>query len=104
MTDFKLSVDSRKRIETMVRTNDGFEIAEVDMRLRGPGDIFGTQQSGMPIKFRIANLLTDSKILQVARMKAQDVLDDDPFLEKPENLLLAKAVEKEIMRSWSSVS
>ncbi len=104
MTDFKLSADSRKRIETMVQTNNGFQIAEVDMRLRGAGNIFGTQQSGTPINFRIANLLTDGKILAEARKKANQVLDNDPMLQKPINQNLAIKVQNEIKSSWGNVS
>ena len=67
MSSYKLSNESRKRLETMVRTNDGFEIAEVDMKLRGPGDLEGTQQSGMGFDLKIANLAKDGEILQLAR-------------------------------------
>ncbi|MBN2890850.1 MAG: ATP-dependent DNA helicase RecG [Bacteroidales bacterium] len=104
MTGHKLSSDSKKRISTMVQTNNGFEIAEVDMRLRGPGDVFGTQQSGTPITFRIANILTDGKILFAARQKATQVLEDDPLLVKPQNKNLAIKVESEIRSSWGNVS
>ncbi len=104
MTGHKLTTDSKKRIGTMVQTNNGFEIAEVDMRLRGPGDIFGKQQSGIPLKFKIANLLTDVKILSSARRKAIETLDNDPFLEQKENLKLAQKVKKEISESWGNVS
>lgn len=103
MTGNKLSSDSRKRIETMVRTSNGFEIAEVDMRLRGPGDIFGTQQSGIPLNFKLANLLTDGKILQIARKKAMDLLNIDPEFEMPENKLIGKKVVREISKSFGNV-
>ena len=76
MSSYKLSNESRKRLETMVRTNDGFEIAEVDMKLRGPGDLEGTQQSGMGFELKIANLSKDGEILQLARNVANDILDD----------------------------
>jgi ATP-dependent DNA helicase RecG len=88
MSSYKISNESRKRIETMVRTNDGFEIAEVDLQLRGPGDIEGTQQSGLGINLNIANLGKDGEILRIARNIASDILDDDPRLEKEENKLL----------------
>lgn len=104
MTGHKLSSDSKKRISTMVQTNNGFEIAEVDMRLRGPGDVFGTQQSGTPITFRIANILTDGKILVTARQKATQVLEEDPLLEMQKNKNLAIRVQNEIKNSWGNVS
>lgn len=104
MTGYKLTSDSKKRISTMVQTNNGFEIAEVDMRLRGPGDIFGTQQSGTPINFRIASLLTDGKILVAAREKANEILDEDPNFQKAENKNLGIRVHKEIRSSWGNVS
>jgi ATP-dependent DNA helicase RecG len=104
MTGQKLNEDARKRLSTMVKTNDGFEIAEVDLRLRGPGDMFGTQQSGSPINFKIANILTDVKILQVARQKASEILTDDPFLKKEENKNLNVQVQKTLRQSWGLVS
>ena len=84
MTSHKLSADSKKRIETMTRTNDGFEIAEVDLNLRGPGDIMGTQQSGI-LNLKIADLLKDKDILQSARQYAKKVLQNDPTLVAPEH-------------------
>ncbi|MCX7547722.1 ATP-dependent DNA helicase RecG [Xanthomarina sp. F1114] len=84
MTSHKLSSNSKKRIETMCRTNDGFEIAEVDLNLRGPGDIMGTQQSGV-LNLKIADLLKDKDILQSARYYAKKVLQKDPRLVSPEN-------------------
>lgn len=92
----KISADARKRLETMVRTNNGFEIAEVDMKLRGAGDIFGTQQSGSPINFKIANLMTDFKILEWARQEAEKILDNDPELQKPENKPIAHKIKNQI--------
>ncbi|MEL7269420.1 MAG: ATP-dependent DNA helicase RecG [Bacteroidota bacterium] len=85
MTGHKLSDDAKTRLETMVRTNDGFEIAEVDLKLRGPGDLMGTQQSGM-LNLKIADIVKDNQILKTARHKAIQVLKEDPKLEKPENL------------------
>ncbi|PIF02324.1 MAG: ATP-dependent DNA helicase RecG [Draconibacterium sp.] len=90
LSSYKLGVESKKRLETMVNTNDGFEIAEVDMKIRGPGEIDGTQQSGIGFDLKIAKLSTDGKILQMARDMAMDILDDDPRLEKEENKLLRK--------------
>lgn len=106
MSSFKLSQESRKRIETMVRTNDGFEIAEVDLKLRGPGDIEGTQQSGLGFNLKIANLGKDGEILQHARNIANDILDDDPLLEKEENKLLKYHLlgMKSTEFDWSNIS
>ena len=93
MSQVKLSADSRKRLETMVSTNDGFEIAEVDLKLRGPGDIDGTMQSGSPIDLKLASLSTDSQLLQYARNVAKDVLSIDPLLSLPQNILLSKRLQ-----------
>ncbi len=84
MTDYKLGKDTKVRIETMVRTNNGFEIADIDLKLRGPGDLMGTQQSGV-LDLLISDLSKDAKILQEARYAAQQLLEEDPTLEKPEN-------------------
>ena len=90
MTSFKLSSDSKTRMETMVATNDGFEIAEVDLRLRGPGDLMGKQQSGV-LNLQIADIVRDRDILQLARNHAMKILKSDAPLEKPENETLRKA-------------
>jgi ATP-dependent DNA helicase RecG len=105
MSSFKLSADGRERINTMVRTNNGFEIAEVDLKLRGPGDIQGTQQSGI-INLRIADLAKDGKILQTAREIAARILDDDPNFQRPEHLPLARQLQKEknVYKGWSRIS
>jgi ATP-dependent DNA helicase RecG len=105
MTGYALGQEARTRMETMVRTNDGFEIAEVDMRLRGPGDIQGTQQSGKPI-FQITNLSKDGQILAAARNAAIDLLADDPKLEKRENALTKHHLVKEMKDrpNWARVS
>ncbi len=84
MTSHKLSNDSKIRLETMVKTNDGFEIAEVDLKLRGPGDIMGTQQSGV-LNLKIADIIKDNDILQSARFYAKKILQSDPALSKQEN-------------------
>ena len=84
MTSYKLSNDSKVRLETMVKSNDGFEIAEVDLRLRGPGDIMGTQQSGI-LNLKIADIVKDKAILQQARYTAKKVLELDPALSLPEH-------------------
>jgi ATP-dependent DNA helicase RecG len=85
MTSTQLSNKSKERIQTMVRTNNGFEIADVDLKLRGPGDLLGVQQSGV-LDFKIANLAQDSDLLQEARMAAQQLLKEDPTLTHPKNL------------------
>ena len=88
MSSYKIANDTRKRLQIMGDSTDGFVIAEADLNLRGPGDLDGTQQSGLPFDLKIANIATDSGILQVARQVAKEVLDDDPTLQKPENLIL----------------
>ncbi|MFC2176135.1 ATP-dependent DNA helicase RecG [Bacteroidota bacterium] len=105
MSGYALSADAKTRLETMVRTNDGFEISEVDMKLRGPGDIQGTQQSGKPI-FRISNLIKDGQILVAARAAAIDLLTDDPDLNKPENALTKEHLKAEMKNrpNWARVS
>jgi ATP-dependent DNA helicase RecG len=90
MTSHKLSNDSKIRMETMVRTNDGFEISEVDLKLRGPGDIMGKQQSGV-LNLQIADLVKDKDILQLARHHAIKLLKDDAPMEKPEHAKLREA-------------
>ncbi|KAA6301797.1 MAG: ATP-dependent DNA helicase RecG [Candidatus Ordinivivax streblomastigis] len=94
LTRYELSENTRKRIAIMTETNDGFLIAEEDLKLRGPGDLDGTQQSGVPFNLKIANLSHDGEILSQARDLAREVLDDDPLLEKPQNALLKKQLEK----------
>ncbi|WP_431121321.1 ATP-dependent DNA helicase RecG [Flagellimonas flava] len=90
MTGNKLSEDAKTRLQTMTRTNDGFEIAEVDLKLRGPGDLMGTQQSGL-LNLKIADIVKDNQILQTARYHAIQLLKEDPRLEKPENLPIRSA-------------
>lgn len=106
MSSYKISNESRKRLETMVRTNDGFEIAEVDLQLRGPGDLEGTQQSGLGLNLNIANLGKDGEILRIARDTASDILDADPHLQSRENQLLAYHLErmKTTEFDWSVIS
>ncbi len=104
MTGYKLGQDSRLRMETMVRTNDGFEISEVDLKLRGPGDIEGTQQSGV-LDLKLANLAQDGQILQLARQAAQSILDEDVNFELEKN----KVFENELLLlqknkpNWSKI-
>jgi len=106
MSSYKLGNESKKRLATMERTNDGFEIAEVDMKLRGPGDIEGTQQSGIGFDLKIANLAKDGEILQMARNEAKTILDDDPALQKPENQLLLSALltSQKTEFDWGNIS
>lgn len=94
MTSYKLSNDSRKRIETMTSTNDGFEIAEADLKLRGPGDIEGTQQSGLTCSLKVANLGKDARILNEASRIANEILSDDPDLQKEDNQLFATQIKR----------
>ncbi len=105
VTASKLSKEGRTRIETMVRTNDGFEIAEVDLKMRGPGDIKGTQQSGM-LDLKIADLAKDQIILTNARNFAKEILTEDPNLALPKNAMLRKAAEKlkKNSNNWSRIS
>ena len=94
MTSNKLSDDARQRISTMVRTTDGFEIAEADLKLRGPGDLEGTQQSGIPFELKIAHLGKDSQILHYARKTVIEVLEEDPLLDQPKNAILVVQLKK----------
>ncbi|MBI3219132.1 MAG: ATP-dependent DNA helicase RecG [Bacteroidetes bacterium] len=105
MTDHKLSAESKTRIETMVRTNNGFEIAETDLKLRGPGDLMGTQQSGA-LDLLIADLGKDGELLQQAREVAQAVLEKDPLRQQPENRLILQQIEsiKKAAVNWSRIS
>jgi ATP-dependent DNA helicase RecG len=105
MTNYKLSADSKKRIDTMVRTNNGFDIAETDLQLRGPGDLMGTQQSGV-LDLLIADLGKDTKLLQLARETALQLLEKDPQLSDPENDLIRAQVErmKKSAVNWSRIS
>ena len=106
VTGYKLAEDSRKRLEIMVRTNDGFEIAEADLKLRGPGDLEGTQQSGVAFDLKIANLAQDGQLLQYVRDVAQTVIDTDPDGTLPENEVLwrqLKALRKTNV-NWAAIS
>lgn len=106
MTGHKLSKESRHRIELMCATENGFELAEEDMKMRGPGDLEGTQQSGLPISLNIASLAKDGVLLNTARAAAEAVLDADPKLEKRENSLLLKELRKEKyqIKDYSKIS
>jgi ATP-dependent DNA helicase RecG len=105
MTGFKLGNDSKTRIETMCKTNDGFEIAEVDLKLRGPGDIMGKQQSGV-LNLQIADLVKDKEILLLAREHAIKLLKDDAAMAKPEHQKM-KAIFMEMSAKkniWNYIS
>lgn len=105
MSKEKISNEARLRLETMVRTNDGFEIAETDLKLRGPGDIEGTRQSGI-LDLKLADLTKDEKILSFSRKLATRILTDDPVLEKPENDRLARQLRylHKHTTNWSRIS
>ena len=105
MTGHKLSEEARTRLETMCRTNDGFEIAEVDLKLRGPGDLMGTQQSGL-LNLKIADIVKDNPILKLARYHAIQLLKNDPKLEKGENQPVSRAYAKLIKNKaiWGYIS
>ena len=106
VTGFKLAEDTRKRIEIMVRTNDGFEIAEADLKLRGPGDLEGTQQSGMAFDLKIADLVRDGQILQLARDVAERIIEEDPSCELPKYELLWHQLKnlRKTNINWSAIS
>ncbi len=105
MTSYKLSAEGKLRMETMVRTNDGFEIAEVDLKLRGPGDLAGTTQSGV-LDLSIADLAKDAQILYAARNMAQELISDDPHLTKPENAPIVQFFNSYFRSetNWSKIS
>jgi ATP-dependent DNA helicase RecG len=105
LTDYKLSSDAKTRLKTMVETSDGFKIAEVDLKLRGPGNMMGTQQSGV-LNLKIADIVKDTAILTKARNAALDLLAEDPELSKPENKIIGHTYT-EIQKTsglWSNIS
>ena len=106
MSGYKLSEEGRKRLDTMVATTDGFEIAEVDLKLRGPGNIEGTQQSGVPFNLKIAHLGKDGQILQLARDTAEAIVTEDPDLKLEKNFIFTKHIKKGNPNriSWGSIS
>ena len=106
VTGYKLSEDTRKRIEIMVRTNDGFEIAEADLKLRGPGDLEGTQQSGVAFDLKIADIARDGQLLQHVREVAQRVVDADPEGTLPENEVLWRQLKllRKTNVNWAAIS
>ena len=106
LTSYKLSDEGRKRIEIMVSSNDGFEIAEADLKMRGPGDLEGLQQSGVPFDLKIADLGKDVQILEYARQIAGECLEKDPDLFLPENALMAEELKKRYGKkiNWGAIS
>ncbi len=90
----------------MVRTNDGFEIAEADLKLRGPGDLEGTQQSGIAFDLKIANLARDGQLLQYVRSIAEDIVDNDPSAQSPENEILWRQLKslRKTNVNWAAIS
>lgn len=106
MSKHEIARETRRRLELMTRTTDGFEIAEADMKWRGPGDIEGTMQSGIAFDLHIANLAQDGQIIQLARDNAEMLLKDDSDLTLPENRTFAVSLQKELARSadWSRIS
>ena len=106
MSGNKISAEGQERLKTMVRTTDGFEIAEVDLKLRGPGDLMGTQQSGM-LELKIADIMKDNAILQYARQLALTLLEEDPELKLPKNkAILNRITKKSAINNleWSRIS
>jgi ATP-dependent DNA helicase RecG len=106
VTSYKLSETTRKRIDIMCETNDGFRIAEADLKLRGPGDLEGTQQSGIAFDLKISNIAQDGQIITIAREDAQRVIDNDPDCNSPENSILWARL-KELRKTdvnWSAIS
>ncbi|MBR1487495.1 MAG: ATP-dependent DNA helicase RecG [Bacteroidales bacterium] len=104
--DVKTSKEAQQRLDLMCATEDGFEIAEQDMKMRGPGDLEGTQQSGLPISLNIASLAKDGQILTEARLYAERILDADPGLEKPQNAPLVRELRKDKyeIKDYSKIS
>lgn len=106
VTGYKLSEETRKRIDIMCDTNDGFRIAEADLKLRGPGDLEGTQQSGMAFDLKIANIARDGQLVQLARTEAQAIIDADPQCEHPQNSPLWNRLRelKKTHINWAAIS
>jgi ATP-dependent DNA helicase RecG len=104
--DIKVSKESQKRIDLLCSTEDGFELAEADLKMRGPGDLEGTQQSGLPVTLNIASLAKDGILLGEARRYAEKVLDADPSLTQPHNAPLQKELRKEKyeIKDFSNIS
>ena len=106
MTPPKLSEDTRKRMDIMCQTTDGFEIAEADLKLRGPGDLEGTAQSGMAFTLKIADIARDGQLVQLARDEARRIIDEDPDCNKAENALLWQHLDslRKTQTNWGAIS
>ena len=106
LTNFELTKDTRQRMDIMVETNDGFRVAEADLKLRGAGDLEGTQQSGTPFDLRIANLATDGRLLELARQAAMEILDKDPLLEDEMNRIYKRQLDllRQEVHNWGDIS
>ncbi len=106
VTNHKLTKETSKRIDIMCDTNDGFEIAEADLKLRGPGDLEGTQQSGVAFDLKIADIARDGQIVQMAREEAQKIIDDDPTCQKSEYNLLWNRLKmlRNTNINWAAIS
>ena len=106
LTKFEISKDTRKRMDIMVATNDGFRIAEADLQLRGPGDLEGTQQSGLPFELHIASLTHDGQILEIARQTALSILDADPLLDEMHNRIYKQRLDllRQTVVNWGEIS
>ena len=106
MTSYKITQDTRKRLEIMAETNDGFRISEADLQMRGPGDMEGTQQSGIAFNLKIANIAKDGQILQLARDMAREIIENDPYLEQPQHYILKKELNRLFAKqvNWSQIS
>lgn len=106
VTNYKLSEDTRKRIDIMCDTNDGFRIAEADLKLRGPGDLEGTQQSGIAFDLKIANIARDGQLVQLARQEAQAVIEADPRCSLPQYAPLWSRLRelKKTNINWAAIS
>lgn len=106
VTKYQLSADTRKRIQIMTETNDGFEIAEADLKLRGPGDLEGTQQSGVAFDLRLANLARDGQVLQLARNTAWRILDEDPQASRSDCAVVWRRLQalRKTNINWSAIS
>ena len=106
LTKFEISKDTRKRMDIMVATNDGFRIAEADLQLRGPGDLEGTQQSGLPFELHIASLTHDGQILEIARQAALSILDADPLLDEMHNRIYKQRLDllRQTVVNWGEIS
>ena len=106
VTTYQLRADTRKRIDIMCETNDGFRIAEADLKLRGPGDLEGTQQSGMAFDLKIADIARDGQLVQMARDEAQAIITSDPLMQNPDNAIFVRRLYelRKTNVNWSAIS